>query len=77
MDTQGRPCAMPDHPRLDDGKPGTPGQETVGTGCRAPTPPESGRSLPSMPRAKTAHATRPVGGGQHAPDERPPFAGTG
>ncbi|POF61468.1 hypothetical protein KMAL_29120 [Novacetimonas maltaceti] len=77
MGTQGRPCAMPDHPRLDEGKPGAPGQETIGTGCRSPAPPESGRSLSGTPRARTAHATRPVGRGQHAADEGPPLADTG
>ncbi len=77
MGTQGRPCAMPDHPCLDDGKPGATRQKTVGAGCRAPAPPESGRSLSGSPRARTAHATRPVGGGQHAPDEGSSLAGTG
>ncbi|MCG0996094.1 hypothetical protein LHT11_12935 [Acetobacter indonesiensis] len=77
MGTQGRPCAMPDHPCLDDGKPGAPGQETVGAGCSTPAPPESGRSLSGTPQARTAHAPRPVGGSQHVPDERPPLAGTG
>ncbi|MFH7812399.1 hypothetical protein ACH0C8_10620 [Acetobacter lovaniensis] len=77
MGTQGRPCAMPDHPCLDDGKPGAPGQKTVGAGCSTPAPPESGRSLSGMPRARTAHAPRPVGGSQHAPDEGSPLTGTG